>query len=265
MATPSAAVRPSVQLSPRMPQRSSANSAAISKISFPSGTVLSLADVDLRSEALRDADSLRAKCGAMNPTAVAFLRDGSRTEIEVMCGIRGSKPQGPAIFYHPSHMVGATRPKQYVTYRNGKWDGTVASWDEAGRREFWGNYSGGQRNGLCCLIGNDTLTAVLECSANKVDAVHLITDNRVTKTLSDIGEARADAEAGPLLQQIDEIERELKEADRSLCDRVKRGVQARLGAINSQKRAANSARSAARAASQQQGFSNALKAAGAAK
>ena len=55
------------------------------------------------------------------------------------------------------------------------------------------------------------MTAVLECTRNKIDAVHLIAANQLTKSFTDADEALADEAAGPLLKEIDAIEKGLKE------------------------------------------------------
>jgi hypothetical protein len=115
---------------------------------------------------------------------------------------------------------------------------------------------------LICLLKDNAVDAVLECTRNKIDAVHLIAGNRITKSFTDVEKALADVAASPILKEIDAIEQELKTDNREFCDRVKQGIQMRVGAVNSQKRAAASARSAGRAAAQDATIHSLRKAAG---
>jgi hypothetical protein len=135
-------------------------------------------------------------------------------------------------------------------------------WNAKGQECFWGTYSNGQRNGLMCLIKDNAVDAVLECTRNQADTVHLVARNRVTKTFTNYDNALADIAAAPILKELNAIEQEMKSDNREFCDRVKQGVQMRVGAVNSQKRAAASARSAGRAAAQEATIHTLRKAAG---
>lgn len=231
-------------------------------IEFPSGTTITSAAIDTRAMVRRDIGMLLKKCRAKNLEAVGFYRAGSDSEIETLAALSKSKKLcGPVVIFHPCQGHDSRKPKQYVTYRNETWNGVLATWDEKGNRTFWGNYVSGQRHGLCCVFHDDKLAAVLECTWNNVDVVHLIIANQVSKTLTNADEALADETAGPMLNQIDEIEKDLKQDCYSLRARLKHEVQSLVGSINSKRRAAASARSAGRAAAQQQAIKK-LKSAG---
>jgi hypothetical protein len=231
-------------------------------LALPSGKVLHSAEVDLRGAVLSEIDKLLSKCRNNSPDVVGFFQDGSGMTVASLASIKGKKPHGSAVFFHPGATYGNPMPKCLATYKNGKWDGMLATWDPAGQECFWGNYSNGQRNGLICLLKDNAVDAVLECTRNKIDAVHLIAGNRITKSFTDVEKAIADVAASPILKEIDAIEQELKTDNREFCDRVKQGIQMRVGAVNSQKRAAASARSAGRAAAQDATIHSLRKAAG---
>jgi hypothetical protein len=226
------------------------------KISLPSGKVLTSADFNIRHTVEREAAVLVQKCRTGSPDVVGVFQEGSDWEIAAMSNVKGTRLHGPTVFFHPYQMYQTPRPKQYVTYKSGKWDGVLATWSVGGQREFWCNYANGQRHGLCCLFRHDAPAVVLECDRNKVGAVHVIAANRVKKSLTDADQAAADEDAGPLLKEIDRVEQGLKADDHLYRDRVKQGVQMRIGNINQQKRNDFGARSVQRAAEQQRQLDN---------
>jgi hypothetical protein len=243
------------------PMPSTTGSLPTFSIELPSGKVLRSSDVDLQNFVHSEIDRLSAKCRNNSPDVVGFYQDGSGAVASVT-SIRGNKPHGTAIFFHPGAALHNPQPQYLITYRNGRWDGPIAMWNAKGQECFWGTYSNGQRNGLMCLIKDNAVDAVLECTRNQADTVHLVARNRVTKTFTNYDNALADIAAAPILKELNAIEQEMKSDNREFCDRVKQGVQMRVGAVNSQKRAAASARSAGRAAAQEATIHTLRKAAG---
>ena len=110
-------------------------------------------------------------------------------------------------FLHRGESRTNPEARQYVTYESGKWDGVMAAWNADGKKRFWCNYLNGQRHGLCCLFNEDALTAVLECSRSKINVIHLIAANQISKSFADADEASADEAAGAVLKEIDRINR----------------------------------------------------------
>ena len=255
-------VQPKLTLAPEDPRsRHSASEREDFHIDLPSGKVLASSSLDVLTKASEESGELLQKCRGNRPDAVGFYQQGSTSVIEVVSGRRESKPFGPAVFFHPDGTSKDSKPKQYVTYRNGKWNGLLATWNEAGQREFWGNYSNGQRHGMCCLFSENKLTTVVECTRGKTDAIHLIEANQITKTLAEADEISNDAAARTVLQKISEIEGRARDEDGALCERMKKALQFELGKINGKKRESFGVRSANRAA-QEQGLFHSLKKAG---
>lgn len=231
-------------------------------VELPSGIVLDSAAIDLRDTVRSEIKTLISKCRANNPAAIGFFQEGSDSVVAALANIKGKKPHGAAVLFYPGRNYGSPKPQYYITYRSGRRDGVLAIWDTDDQQQYWGNYSNGQRHGLCCLLNDEMLVAVLEYSYGKFDAIHLFADNRITKSLTDEDEAVADAAASAVLQQIDAIEHRLISDDRLFCKRVQEGFQMQIGILNRQRRAATSARRAERAAAQEQSLHNLRKAGG---
>jgi antitoxin component YwqK of YwqJK toxin-antitoxin module len=223
------------------------------QIELPSGTMITPTMIDAKPMVHREMDVLLRKCQANSPDAVGFYQEGSRSAIAALAAIKITKLTGSAILFYPQKDVAKPTPKQYAAYRNDMWHGLLATWDEQGRRKYWGNYANGQRQGVCCLFEGDVLTAVMECSRNKPGAVHLIAANAVTKSFT-AEEAMSDQAAGVVLAKLDSIEKDAKEDARQLRERVKHGVQSRIGALNNEKRDAFEERSTNRAKAKDQTF-----------
>jgi hypothetical protein len=231
-------------------------------VKLPSDKTLVLAMMDVREIVHQETDVLWRKCQANAPDAIGYFQEGSNSAVAGLANIKGNKPHGPAVLFHTCPQYQRPKPKQYITYENGRWDGVLATWNGRGQKEFWGNYSNGQRNGFCCLFRDDALITILECTRNKAEAVHLVTANEVARSWTDVDAALADTICGPMLRQVDEIERRMKEEDRELRDRLRNGVQRRVGDLNRQKRAAASARGANRAAGNSQAIQGLRRAGG---
>ena len=162
--------------------------------------------------------ALEAKCRKGQQDAGGFYQAGSEKAIEAVFGLKGDKPSGSAVFFHAGL---GEHPRLYANYNyhDGKWNGVVATWNVNGQREFWCKYTSGKRNGLCCLFENDLLAAVLECTQDKVEAVHLIEANEIGEDV-DADVALDHALAGPVLRKIDAIEKQLKKESLAFVDRV---------------------------------------------
>ena len=228
---------------------------------------------------------------------MGFYQLGSKSAIEVLSGWQWGRnePWGSAVFFfpaqndtvrqlqqsaayhratskqtitHPSATPRQTAarlngtPKQYVVFRNGTWNGLLVTWNKEGQREFWGNYANGQRDGLCCLFDNDRLTAIIECTHNNTNAIHLIVANHITRSLAKEEEISKDTAANAVLERIEEIEQQVKKDVRGLCDRVKKAVQLELSELNKKKRESFNNRSSNRQAQNQAALQAIQKAAG---
>ena len=233
--------------------RHSASESEDFQIDLPSGKVLASTSLDVLTKVRDESGELLQKWQENRPDAVGLYQRGSDSAVDVVAGWR-KKPCGPAVFFYPYRHGNDRTPKQYVTYRNGTWNGLLATWNEAGQREFWGNYSNGQRDGLCCLFQGDRLTAVVECTRNGADAIHLIEANRITKSLVEAEEISKDATAGSVLEKISQIEQHAKDDSRAFCERLKKAVQSELGKKNKERINSFNNRSSNRAAQEQRLF-----------
>jgi hypothetical protein len=148
--------------------------------------------------------------------------------------------------------------KLCVDYEGGKWR-KLAAWDEQGAKQFFGSYSKGQRDGLCCLFQNDQLRAVLECTAGSIDAVHLIAGGKIQKTFADLKQAQEDIAAKAMLEEIDKTESALVSEDHQFIKSVKTILHARVAEITAQKRAAATARIRAHQQQNQQNMEGVMK------
>jgi hypothetical protein len=218
-------------------------------IRLPSGKRAASTELLILDRVRNEISALETKCRENASGVIGSYQEGSQSEIAALSNVKGLKLYGATILFH-SHSMAA--PKEYITYRNGTLHGEVASWDEQGQQQFWCNYASGQRDGLCCLFKHDLLAMVLECARNKTTAVHLITDNEITKSFTAVEEARGNNTAGPLLQEIMEIEDRLKADERAYRDRVTQAMHLKVGLNNQKKRDEFRRRSQERGAAEQQ-------------
>lgn len=244
-----------------------------SKITLPSGKTLVLADLDVLSTARNEAGRILQGCLANDPRAACLLEDAPEPAIAALFDFQRSQPDGATVLFYPRHggdkFLSRSRsdkgrgrgvenptakrsddsfhgePKQYANYDNGKRSGLLATWDANGQREFWGNYKTNQREGLCCLFDNDVLSAVFECSSDRIDVVYLVKSNEVTATLKR-QEASEHTEASAMLKRADQIDKRLKDENREFCKGVTRQVHMLLGMRAKEKREAAEARAAER-------------------
>ena len=92
-----------------------------------------------------------------------------------------------------------------------------------------------QRDGLCCLFDEDAPTAVLECSGDKIGAVHRIADGRVVESMTNVEEALGNNEIRPMVMKINAIEQRLKDEDAVFRDREGRSPTADGGSQPTEK------------------------------
>lgn len=126
-------------------------------------------------------------------------------------------------------------PKRYVVYRQGKWHGGLATWDEQGRRIYWSRYDKGRRDQFACLFVDDRLRLVVECSRGKITGVHVISANAIERSFPGEAAALADETAGPLMKRIDLVERQLQDEEKAFLKAVERAKNLRTAAARQRK------------------------------
>ena len=77
---------------------------------------------------------------------------------------------------------------------------------------------------------------VLECTRDEINSVHLIAANEIAKSFTAVEEAMKDAAAGPLLQELDNVEDRVKADERAYRARLKKEIQLQLARKNQQDR-----------------------------
>jgi len=154
-------------------------------------------------------------------------------------------PGGPgppaALLYPPSETLPPVspadlNPRMWVNYADGKKEGWLRAWNAAGQKEYWCQYVYNKRKGFCCLFENDELKMVLECGSYRVDAIHLVSGDRVLKTFEDSAEVEADDVGGRLWKRLAAVEAHLKQEEiefrkekRALEEREKTRRRRQLG------------------------------------
>jgi hypothetical protein len=84
-------------------------------------------------------------------------------------------------------------------------------WNEDGTKRYFRDCP---KAGLSCLFDHDQLQAVFERDDGNVQAVHLISGWRITKTFKNVDRARNENEAGGVVAEFDSIEAALKKNDK---------------------------------------------------
>ena len=110
-------------------------------------------------------------------------------------------------------------PRLYATYKGGKKNGWLKSWDEQFRKRYWCQYVRDWRNGLCCFFENDELAMVLECESDQVSAIHSISSGSLAKSFADEGEVKQDQKARPVWERLVRVEDEVRRHERSVEER----------------------------------------------
>ncbi len=233
----------------------------VSTIRLPSGTTVASAEIHILDRVRNEISVMETKCRENAPGFIGLSQQEgsqsdvaplpnvnhgkhkskqktsnqfrSQSDISALSKLKGTKLYGVTILFHTQ---GYLKPKEYITYRNGTLHGEVASWDEQGQQQFWGNYVSGQPDGICCLFKDDRPIMVLECTRNNVNSVHLITGNEITKSFTAVAEAKADDTAGPLLKEINECEERVKADERAHYQRVTKAINLKVGFENKKKR-----------------------------
>jgi hypothetical protein len=208
------------------------------KLSGSDGKVQASANFDTHDKARASADMLWGKCQSIPLHAVGFCREGT-TEITAITSVAFNKLEGPAVFFDPGPMFPQMQrnsepfPRNlpngghlnmHVTYKKGKWDGWLTSWNTRDERELCCQYVNDKRHGLCCLFHTDALAAILECTRDKVDAVRIVERNRITTTVTNLDEASLDPAVGAVLREVDTIEKRSRTQDRYVRDQVQHAI-----------------------------------------
>lgn len=216
-------------------------------IQLPSNITVTLADIRITARVHDEVRTLESQCRTGAPGVMGMFQEGSQTAIAAMSNVKGTKLFGATVLFYPHEYL---KPKHYLTYRNNTLHGIAASWNETGQQQYWCNYAGGKREGLCCLLKNDSPIAVLEFGHDKIDSIHLIAHNQISKSFTNEDEAREDGVAKLVLQEVDKLEQRIDSDDRAYRERIKHAVQMGIGLMNQQKRDAFRARSTERKAGQ---------------
>ena len=126
---------------------------------------------------------------------------------------------------------------------NGKWNGRVAAWDQAGAKRFFGKYAKGKKDGLCSLFKEGELTAAFEYSQDNLHAVHLISQRAIRKTFAGGGDAEADLGRKAAIDDLHEVEKLVQDAGKGFLAGVKVAYAKELGDKHKSENAGAMARS----------------------
>jgi len=148
-----------------------------------------------------------------------------------------------------------------LQFKQGTRHGAAATWEPDGQRAFWGNYERGKRHDFCCLFKNDQPRIVVVFDQGQAGSVYLLSNNRVKKTFADEEEARRDATAQALLEELDEIEARLKRDQQEMDKLIKKTIQWRVANFNQYKQFLMRMRMEGRGAQQKQGIQDSQRAA----
>jgi len=102
------------------------------------------------------------------------------------------------------------QPTTYAAYSDGSPDGIIKTWNEKGERVYWCQYAKGVRDGFCCYFIDNCLRVLLEIDHDTISGVHLCANVRLEKSFASLAEASADKDAKILLEEIDDLESDLK-------------------------------------------------------
>ncbi len=134
------------------------------------------------------------------------------------------------------------QPMVYANYIDGLLDGMLKTWNEKGERVYWCQYEKGVRHGFCCYFKNNQLRLLLEIDRNTIIGVHLCANGALQKSFASAAKAADDVEAQKLLDEVDDLEAEIKTNEIAFKKQIKE-EDARLrheksGMMSPQKRAA---------------------------
>ncbi len=236
-----AAASPGVDNSPAAAEAKSPAGQAADQPQAPAGEIISL---DLPS-----GKTFKSRIFKVNLNAIIdLLKDTSNEEqllfledplgrICVFTEYKKNNLDGMLVAFYPNFL-----PKTYATYTDGSLDGMIKTWTEQGQREYWCQYSKGLRNGFCGYFKDNKLCLLLEIDRGTVSGVHLCANRKLEKSFTSLEQASADKDAKILLEEIDNLESDLKISERSFKKGARDEYQfirrLRIAAANPQKRGA---------------------------
>jgi len=154
-------------------------------------------------------------------------------------------------------------PMFQATYAAGKRDGVLQFWTPEGQKKIWGQYNKGRSYGFGCLFRNDQPYLVLECVADQIEAVHLIAHGKLQKTFSGESQARTDATVKAALEEFEEIDTQLKQAEADFREAAREEMeklrQQLVSKLNHKKREAIQSRINQRAVERQKAIERAAR------
>jgi hypothetical protein len=142
----------------------------------------------------------------------------------------------------------------YFQFKAGSRHGVAALWDQDGQKVFWGNYQRGKRDDFCCLFKDNLPRIVVVFEQGEKRSVYLISKNRVQKTFASGEEAQDDPIAGPLLSELEGVEKLFTQGEQNSEKQIKATLNFRAGNSRQFKNFMAQMRMAGRAASQIQGM-----------
>ncbi len=154
----------------------------------------------------------------------------------IACHLRGV-PSGPTLATYPNNT-----PCVYAEYDDGRRDGVLATWNEAGQRVLFANYFKGRRHGLSCIFDDGSLRLVLECEADRVESVHLVIGGKLSKSFSSEPDAAQDLDGKACLDEYDKVTEDIDKNERdfrkAVRDEDERLRKERVAMLNPAKRQA---------------------------
>lgn len=174
------------------------------EIHLPSGKVVSTGSMPTRDQAQKEADSLIQTAKAENAshrlaTVAGFYFDEKQGTLSSICQIRDRTIlDGTAVFFYPDQSV-----RTLAKYQRGILQGSQTRLTETGGPDFFCQYEKGKRNGLCCLLENAAVSAVLEYDAGNVTAVYLVKGKRIAKSFNTAEAWGADTAAAAAVEKAD--------------------------------------------------------------
>lgn len=133
-------------------------------------------------------------------------------------------------------------PMTYAVYADGALDGFIKTWNIKGQRVYWCQYEKGVRNGFCCYFKENVPRMILEIDHDTISGVHLCANGELEKSFSSLEQAYEDKNAQKMLDEMEEVEAELKVNDSTFRKQIKAELQSlrreKIGAMTVPKRAA---------------------------
>ena len=223
---------PPPQRSPGDSRRSPRDRDSSFRIELPSGKVLDSTAFVLDRTAAENWVR-KAYDSAQGSVVLLYHPNG---QLNAIAGVQHGVLDGPTMAFYADKAL-----MVYATYDDGKRSGLLRTYDAKGQKVYWCDYKRGSRQGLCCFFTDDSLRLALECKADQIMAIHLITGNALERTFDTMAEAMLDDAAKSLLTELRETEDELAGNEKAFKQAVKeedqRLRQLRVSQINPQRRA----------------------------